>query len=143
MKFKLFSNAFIKIPTVMDDGDGTRFTKMLDTRVTHPDGSPISPALPLVIDFPSNLPLDSISRRWEALDDEAKEAQAKLGKPVSNLAGDTIGAPAKAADPLSIEGIFAALAAASPEDKAKLANVLGVAPAAPAPAAAPAGGKAK
>lgn len=125
MRFRLTANAFIKLPTVLDDGE-TRITKVLDTRISHPDGSPITPSQPLVMDFPSNLPLDSISRRWEPLDDEAKAAQAKLGKPTSNLTGDDITGAKPKADPLTTAGLFEALANMSEEDRAELGRLLGV-----------------
>lgn len=124
MRFKLTANAYIKLPTVVDDGD-TRYTKVMDTRITHPDGSQISQSSPLVIDFPSTLPLDSISRRWEALDDEAKAAQAKLPKATSDLAGfDSKFEPPKEAK-ADAASVLEALASLSDDEKAKLFAVLG------------------
>lgn len=123
MRFKLFSNAFINIPTVVDDGD-TRYTKTVATRISHEDGSTISPAAPRVMDFPSDLPLDSISRRWEALDDEAKAAQAKLSKATSNLAGlDKFEAPEEVK--VDAASVLAAIGSLSDEEKAKLIGALG------------------
>ncbi len=79
MRFRLTQNAFINIPTNVVDGE-ISYTKSVATRITHEDGSPISASAPRDMDFPASLPLDSISRTWEALDGEAKAAQAKLGK---------------------------------------------------------------
>ncbi|MEY4489899.1 MAG: hypothetical protein RIQ79_2407 [Verrucomicrobiota bacterium] len=136
MRFKLFANAFLNLPTVIDDGD-TRYTKTLATSVTHEDGSPITMSNPRVVDFPSDLPLNSISRRWEAMDDEAKEAQGKLPKATSNLAGlDTkFEPPAPVVNDAA--SVLAALGSLSDEEKSKLFAVLGgktIAPIATKPA---------
>lgn len=124
MRFKLFANAFLNLPTVIDDGE-TRYTKVMATSVSHLDGRAITPSDPRVIDFPSDLPLNSISRRWEALDDEAKEAQGKLPKATSNLAGmDTKFEPPAEKD-TTAASVLAAIGNLSDEEKAKLIGALG------------------
>lgn len=119
MRFRLFANAYINMPTIIDD-EGHRYEKSQPTQITHPDGRPITVADVLDMDFPATLPANSVSRSWLPLDDEAKALQATLAKPVDQSA-----APA----PLSADSILAALVKLPAADRAALLAALAPAPA--------------